>query len=81
MAKTSIGQRILAAVLAHQLDISADRALKLYVQGREIAPEWEQVGESLLKSALASTSTPGTLPPAPGLAPQIVRRKVEGESA
>jgi hypothetical protein len=75
----TIGQRILAAVLAHQLGIPAERALELYVEGREIDPSWEQVGQSLLKSALASTSIQGTLPPAPG--PHIVRRKLGGESA
>jgi hypothetical protein len=71
--QTTIGQRILAAVLAHQVGISTDRALKLYVQGREIDPSWEQAGETLLRSANESTSVQGRLRPARG--PQIVRRK------
>jgi hypothetical protein len=66
--KATIGQRILAAIIAHQLDISADRALKLYVQGREIDPSWDEVGEMLvvLRSAcnLAHKSEP-TNPPEP----------------
>jgi len=50
----TIGQRIAAAVLAHQLDIPADRALKLYVQGRELDPSWEETGEALLRSSIAA---------------------------
>lgn len=57
MNTTSIGQRILAAVLAHQLGISADRALKLYVQGKEIDPRWEQIGATLLRDSLAVNGT------------------------
>jgi hypothetical protein len=52
----TIGQRILAAVIAHQLDISTDRALKLYVRGRELDPSWDEVGEALLKNERASCS-------------------------
>jgi hypothetical protein len=51
MKDTTIGQRILAAVLSHQLGISMDRALKLYVQGREIHPSYDAVGDELLKHA------------------------------
>jgi hypothetical protein len=61
--KITIGQRILAAVLAHQLGISADRALKLYVRGCEIDPSWEQAGEALLRSAKGT------------MGPQLVPRK------
>jgi hypothetical protein len=52
--KATIGQRILAAVIAHQLDISTDRALKLYVQRRELDLSWERVGELLLRNAPAA---------------------------
>ena len=50
MKKTedTIGQRICATVLSHQLGISTERAMKLYVVGHKIAPEWETVGEALL---------------------------------
>lgn len=51
MKKITIGQRVLAALLSHQLDISMDRALKLYVRGRNIHPSYEVVGEELLKQA------------------------------
>jgi hypothetical protein len=54
--KPTIGQRILAACLAHQLGIHSDRALKLYVLGHDIDPSWETVGETLLKSAVAATT-------------------------
>jgi hypothetical protein len=47
--QTTIGQRILAAVLGHQLGISTDRALKLYVRGCEIGPVWEELGGELLE--------------------------------
>ena len=60
----TIGQRILAAVIAHQLDISTDRALKLYVRGREIDPSWDEVGEELLKNERASTNIPASARPA-----------------
>ena len=70
--QTTIGQRILAAVVAHQLGISTDLAMKLYVQGREIDPSWEQVGETLLRSPARRGSARAN-PPASG--PQIVRRK------
>jgi hypothetical protein len=53
--RATIGQRILAACIAHQLDITTDRALKLYVQGHEIDPSWEQIGKKLLKDAIANT--------------------------
>jgi hypothetical protein len=73
---TTIGQRIAAAVVAHQLGIPTDRAMKLYVQGRELDPSWEQVGEALLRS-IASTAVQGSLPPVRGL--QIVRPTSEPE--
>jgi hypothetical protein len=69
----TIGQRILAAVIAHRLDISTDRALKLYVRGRELDPSWEEVGEALLKNERASTHLRASARPA--LGPQIVRRE------
>ncbi|MGB2679146.1 MAG: hypothetical protein WAN12_18845 [Candidatus Acidiferrum sp.] len=43
-----LGQRLCATVLSHQLGISTERAMKLYVRGKEIAPEWEQLGKGLL---------------------------------
>jgi hypothetical protein len=46
--QTTIGQRILAAVIGHQLGISTDRALKLYVRRCEIGPVWEELGQELL---------------------------------
>jgi hypothetical protein len=49
---TTIGQRILSAVIGHQLGISTDRALKLYVQGRELDPSYEKTGEILLQEYL-----------------------------
>ena len=52
--KETIGQRILAAVISHQLGISVDRALKLYVRGREIDPSWETIGAELLRSSPSS---------------------------
>lgn len=52
----TIGQRILAAVIAHKLGIATDRALKLYVQSHEIDPSWEQAGEFLLGRAPASAA-------------------------
>jgi hypothetical protein len=55
----TIGQRILAAVIAHKMGIATDRVLKLYISGREIDPSWEEVGEYLLKDAPASTTAPG----------------------
>jgi hypothetical protein len=77
MKETTIGQHILAALIAYQLGIPADRAMKLYVQGREIDPSWEQAGESLLASAVASIKVQESLRPTRG--PQIVRRKSESE--
>jgi hypothetical protein len=52
----TIGQRILAAVIAHKLGIATDRALKLYIKGHEIDPSWEQAGEFLLGRAPASVA-------------------------
>lgn len=51
MKKTTIGQRLLAAVISYQLDISIDRALKLYVCNHKVDPSWEAVGEELLRHA------------------------------
>lgn len=55
---TTIGQKILSAIISHQLGISADRALKLYVQGRELDPSWEQTGEMLLHEYLRALQAP-----------------------
>ncbi len=44
----TIGQRVFTAVLSYQLGISMERARKLYVVGKEIPPEWENVGSALL---------------------------------
>ena len=68
----TIGQRIVAAVIAHQLGISADHAMKHYVRGLELHPSWEQVGETLLKSPLAKAGVPASLRRA--LGPQLVRK-------
>jgi hypothetical protein len=76
---TTIGQRICAAVIGHQLGIPTDRAMKLYVQGLELDPSWEQVGEGLLKSALARVGGGESVPPASG--PQLLRRKSGSERA
>jgi hypothetical protein len=75
--ETTIGQRVLAAVISHQLGIPTDRALKLYVQGREIHPSWEQVGETLLRSLAAFNVAQA--PRHSGL--RIVQRKFESERA
>jgi hypothetical protein len=56
----TIGQRVLTAVLSYQLGISMKRTRLLYVAGKEIAPEWEQVGEALLANAVESASAPGS---------------------
>jgi hypothetical protein len=47
----TLGQRICAAVISHQLGISFERAMKLYVRGLKIAREWQAVGEALLGAA------------------------------
>jgi hypothetical protein len=59
--KENIGQRALAAVISHQLGISRDRALKIYVRGRHVDPSWEVVGMELLKYSLVSGSEPAAL--------------------
>jgi hypothetical protein len=65
----TIGERICAAVLAHQLGISTDRAWKLHVKGRELDPSWEEAGETLLQAF----SRAGTLPaPAEKINPREV---------
>ncbi len=46
----TIGQRVAAAVISRQLGMSMKRARLLYIAGKEIAPEWEQVGAALLGS-------------------------------
>ena len=56
--KGTIGERVLAAVISHQLGISMDRALKLYVHGRPVDSSWEAVGAELLKYSPASGSEP-----------------------
>jgi hypothetical protein len=62
----SIGERICAAVLAHRLGISTDRAYKLYVRGREIDPSWERAGETLLESSMATSVRESFGPPESG---------------
>jgi len=59
--KETIGQRVLAAVLSHQLGISMDRAMKLYVRGRRVDPSWEAVGAELLTHSRSSASGPAAL--------------------
>jgi hypothetical protein len=53
---TTIGERIVAACIAHQLGISMDRALKIYARGSDIDPSWETIGEELLKKPRSSAS-------------------------
>jgi hypothetical protein len=77
--KITIGQRIAAAVLAHHLGISADRAFKIYIQGRDLDPTWEEVGETLLKSERASAATLGSSRPA--LGPRLVRSEFDSQPA
>jgi hypothetical protein len=56
--KATIGQKILAALLSHQMGISTDRAMKLYVLKHEIHPSWETLGDELLRK-----SNGGSVPP------------------
>lgn len=58
----TIGQRILAAVIAYKLGIATDRALKLYVKSHEIDPSWEQIGDYLLRYS-GPTSANGPVSP------------------
>jgi hypothetical protein len=71
--KPTIGQRILAAVIAHKLGIATDRALKLYIQGHKIDPSWERAGDLLLRESPVSTSFCGSWCPAP--AKSVPRRR------
>jgi hypothetical protein len=71
----TVGQRIAAALLAHQLGITTERAMKDYVQRLELDSSWEELGDALLRS-LAS-APPGRLPSVRGL--QIVRPKPASE--
>ena len=61
MKEITIGQRVLAALISHQLGISVDRALKLYVRNHDIDPSWEVVGEELLKRSRSSASSPAAM--------------------
>jgi hypothetical protein len=63
----TIGERIHAAVLGHKLGIATDRALKLYVRGRELHPSWEQLGEALLREESLSAIERRSSRPAPKL--------------
>jgi hypothetical protein len=65
MNQPTIGQLILAALLASQLGIRADRALRLYVQGHDIDPSWEEMGKTLLENFVSSASAPGNAGPTP----------------
>lgn len=68
----TIGQHICAVVIAHQLGISIDRALKMYVQGTAIDPSWEMLGQALLRAQ------PGAgVPESLHLGPQLVPSKPE----
>lgn len=58
MKEITIGQRVVAALISHQLGISVDRALKLYVRKHDIDPSWEVVGAELLKHSRSSASSP-----------------------
>jgi hypothetical protein len=64
--KTTFGQRILAVVLTEQLGLSPGRAMKLYVEGREIDPSWEQIAEMMLKNSLEDATVRGSLRLRPG---------------
>lgn len=46
--ETTIGQRILAAALAHHFGISTELAMHLYVSESELDAFWEEFGEELL---------------------------------
>jgi hypothetical protein len=76
--KPTIGQRVLAAVIAHRVGIASDRALKLYVQGIEIDPSWEMLGQALLHGETGA-GVPENLSAAFG--PQIVPSKAEDSPA
>jgi hypothetical protein len=56
--KTSIGERILAALIAHQLGISTDRALKVHVRTQQLHPSWEELGENLLAGRTPAAGEP-----------------------
>jgi hypothetical protein len=58
MKELTIGQRVCAAVISHQLGISMERALKLYIRGRSIHPSWEEIGTALLNFSSAAVSDP-----------------------
>ena len=57
--KETLGQRICAAVVSHQMGISFERAMKLYVRGREIHASWEAAGKQLL-GATGRPEIPGS---------------------
>lgn len=57
----TIGQKVLAAVVSHQLGICMDRSMKLYVRGRHIDPSWGVVGAELVKYSLISGSKPSAI--------------------
>jgi hypothetical protein len=46
----TIGQRVCAAIISHQLGIRMDHALKRYVLKCEIHPSWEQLGNVILEA-------------------------------
>lgn len=78
--KATIGQQILAAVLAHQLGISTERAFKRYVHGRELDPSWQEAGEALLRSSREIAGAP--LNPRLILSgPQLVRDIKKGDAS
>ncbi|MGB2645893.1 MAG: hypothetical protein WBF09_08885 [Candidatus Acidiferrum sp.] len=78
--KPTIGQHLLAAVIAHRMGIAPDRALKLYVcvHGYEIDPSWEMLGQALLR-AEPGQGVPENLSLA--LGPQLVPTKPENSPA
>ncbi len=76
--KPTIGQRLAAAVVGHRAGIASDRALKLYVQGSEIDPSWEMLGQALLR-AEPGKGVPENLSAGPG--PQLVPSKPEESPA
>lgn len=76
-ARPTIGQRIHAAIIAHNLHITSERALKLYLLGHEENPSWEELGEALLREE--GIRVPENLCAA--LRPQLVPSKPEDSRA
>jgi hypothetical protein len=81
MKETTIGQRLLTAVISHQLGIGMDRAMKLYVRGQRIDPSWEAAGAELLKYSPASGSGPAASACGEDVAPSLSNPQTESQRA